>query len=418
MICVLHAKMRILENLIMCVVGRTRTTDIAQELQITETIAKRVRLLPGCQQFAFRKPDDSYETENNSDSEKMQVPYINGPQVDVIFNNFKIIFAGIISQEEIILWELMRVILQCFVCGTTDMLAEKDFSINIQQQLIDACIRLIKTVYPSQLFGHYVHIILIHSVDLRIKYGSLLRFANEGLESAHNTITDVKTRQTNGGGGRFSYQEAPEVQIMLHLLRKLYLTSKLKFPWIISKLKPQQALADKQMRTYRKRITKCLDHASWILSNDFLVEYANIAGAADLPSVTQDTLEDQIVQQLAKEVECRLVFEARDSITVVPLQQQIPSYTFEQTFTLNLPPPPLIGNTRQTPNTPTQSMQQPMIHNVQLLPPPPASTKTAFVIQPPQRRAVPQHRSLMPPNLTSNNIHFVFCDESGTKTNK
>lgn len=298
MICVLHARIRIVENLLTCTFNRTRSHRSQTELELITTITNRIRQTPQNSQFAFRKEEKKTIVEKQyADAQPLSIPFMNGPQVDSLLEHFETVFDGYMRDDEKILWKMVRVVLQCHLNGTEKMLALPAFNIKYQRQLCRAIPKLMVKTYPSQHFAHYSHMVFIHSADLREKYqeqfgGSLVKFSNEGLESHHNGLHHVHQHGTNDSGGRSPV--AAVVQIMLHSLRKLYTTVQYNLPWNFLKQKTIAVVEDKLIQKYEGWINQTKEHVNWILHSsdtDFNKRFATISGATKLPSILEQNIE-------------------------------------------------------------------------------------------------------------------------------
>lgn len=196
-ICVLHCKMRIIENLIMNWL-QTISNAIDYDEQVQE-LTKRIRKIPGCSQFEFRTEKRDQE-DDDPDQVNLKTPYLNGSQAEQILIKFEQIWTGILDILQIVIWKLAHVVLLCYVCASTEHLQEKEFNLMTYRKILLAWGRVLQIRYPASKFAFYIHVVIVHSADLLEKYKCLVKFSNEAVESLHCLIDQQRDRGTSDGG--------------------------------------------------------------------------------------------------------------------------------------------------------------------------------------------------------------------------
>jgi hypothetical protein len=191
-ICTLHMKMRTVSNLLKQILLRINDQDDVNEIRT------RIRSLAGCSRFDFRKEKNQDEDEDDLDQLSIEIPYLNGTQINSILANFEMILNGIADPIELMIWSLHRWIIFKYVDCTSDDLQGLD--LDELRNCLSSLGILLSFRYPASKFAYYFHIMIKHLPDLIEKYGSLSRFANEGTENVHSLHMKAKTRSTSSGG--------------------------------------------------------------------------------------------------------------------------------------------------------------------------------------------------------------------------
>jgi len=168
MFCPLHAKLRIVSNLLKYFL-KTRSS--------IEEVETKLRSLPGNSNFKFRQKEASIEDENQFDQSDVEVPFLNGSQCNLLLKEFPRLFS--LSQAVRDIWRLVQYLFQNWIDASEKKVSAQRFS--DLETALKRLSQLLKRAYPGQMFGYYFHIIICHLPDVLQKYGSVSQFSNQGL---------------------------------------------------------------------------------------------------------------------------------------------------------------------------------------------------------------------------------------------
>ncbi len=231
-ICVLHAKQRIIERLILLLTGGTR--------EGVSKIIERIRGLPGLNRFNITpKP-------NIVDHTLMQyrVDMLTGDQCDVILSHYLSIVDNDASEVVRRIWYNTSVIVFEYLEATTDELKVR--SLTDLRKTLDQWGKDLTAIYGQKAFSYYVHIVFAHLPQLLTDFGSLLLFSGQGFEHSHKLHRLAWKRITSGGGAVSTkkIKTNPIEQLLVWQCRRILMTLK---------------LSDRNWTPIVKRKRKCVD---------------------------------------------------------------------------------------------------------------------------------------------------------------
>lgn len=227
-ICILHAKQRIVERLILLLTNGIQS-------RIVEII-RRIRNLHGLNRFNIQpKPGNSLVN--------IRVDMLTGAQCDTILKNYLSILGDDEPPLVKAIWKQSCVILLDYMEATNEMLVGYDPK--VLSTILDEWATNLRAVYGCKAFSFYVHIIYGHLPDL-LSCGSLQPFSGQGFEHSHKEHRVAWSRLTsNGGAVSTARQETnPIEQLLLWQNRKLLLAYE---------------VIDKQWSRVHKRRTKTVE---------------------------------------------------------------------------------------------------------------------------------------------------------------
>jgi hypothetical protein len=181
MLCPLHAKLRIVSNLLQLY---CKTTAELMQVQ------SKLQELPGNSNFQFRmeKPGKisklllklndfpDIEDEYELDQPRVEVPFLNGTQCNLLLNHFPRLFPLKASERKI--WILTRYLFKYWVDASPERIATQNIS--DLNQTLDQLQQLLTLTFPTEKFSFYWHILIAHLPDLIREYGSVSQFSNQG----------------------------------------------------------------------------------------------------------------------------------------------------------------------------------------------------------------------------------------------
>jgi hypothetical protein len=264
--CVLHAKMRLFDNIVRAIVikGASIDPNITDSEKLKEKITERIRMIPVCPDFKFRSTNQNSkqkEETNDCDQDIEDMPFTNGVQVDAIFASLENVFEGVILDEDLKLLKMIRAIIYGWLVAPQYELElpERDID-KYYRPLLTATGNLIQMSFGGKSMGHYFHLILVHSAHVmqQITYEqerllklneiihsednylkeyaesliqdegiimkhsvnlpkrpvlALIKYCNEAVESNHHQQEKLE-KKTNIGGGRPGKDETMERSVM------------------------------------------------------------------------------------------------------------------------------------------------------------------------------------------------------------
>lgn len=171
MICILHGKMRLLDNLILAIITKAKIKDGSTYDNFKQKITEQIRSISGCQQFKFRETDKYSKKQKDQcddiDQEPEDMPFMNVVQVDSIFANLNKIFHDLIESHDLKLLKLFRGIIYGWLTASQYKLELPERYIDITyRSLLKITGQLSLVTFAGKSLGHYSHIVLVHSPHL------------------------------------------------------------------------------------------------------------------------------------------------------------------------------------------------------------------------------------------------------------
>ncbi len=185
-ICLLHLKQRVSENLI-CNLLRKNTMNIIvkffhEDLRATDWNFER-------------------DTELGSHQANYRAKMIKGPIVDLLMTKYEILLEKIgADMQEKALWKCWKELLQLLEVPNQKRLKIDVAKIKTKGEEFVALWR--DRYGTTKYYSDYCHIITDHLSDLIEEYGSLSVYSTQCFERAHSDIHFLWESQTNHGGGR------------------------------------------------------------------------------------------------------------------------------------------------------------------------------------------------------------------------
>ncbi len=107
---------------------------------------------------------------------------------------------GFVSEEEFVLWQQLEEIWNIVHATEETVQTWKTEGFETQKVKLEEFGKRWLVAYPTFLYSFYLHIVVCHTVELWNRFGSLLRWTNQGSESSnyHHRMTLVRMG-TNGG---------------------------------------------------------------------------------------------------------------------------------------------------------------------------------------------------------------------------
>lgn len=114
MFCPLHAKLRVVGNLLVLFVKSKKNQ---REL---EKIEKKIREIPLNRKFQFRQKPETLDATLDTDQVDVEAPFLNGTQADALLQHFPVIFQGQIKRAEEHIWKLTAYIFHSWIDVSQD----------------------------------------------------------------------------------------------------------------------------------------------------------------------------------------------------------------------------------------------------------------------------------------------------------
>ncbi len=211
-ICILHAKQRIVERLLLLLTHG--------EQERIDKIVNRIRRLLELNRFNISSKEgkrDSFLT--------MRIDMLTGSQCDTILKHFLAIIEDMCVDTDTdllhqMVWKQSSIIHLAYMEATTPELVNYNQSDLVE--LLNDWADNLHQLYGEKAFSYYVHIIYAHLPQL-LANGSLQPFSGQGFEHSHKEHGVAWKRVTSGGGSVSSSRvdTNPIEQLMVWQNRKL-----------------------------------------------------------------------------------------------------------------------------------------------------------------------------------------------------
>ena len=206
--------MRIIGNLIKVTLYKVLDVDCV------ELIEENISKLPKLAGFKFR---EVVKQINNDDYDQLEfeVPYLSGEKCTMILLNHRLVFGKTHDVLEEFIWDLVKIILLCWVESTDKFIEDKHGDLTELTELLLALSRCLTYRYAGVSLGWYMHMLIKHIEYLILQHKGLKKYCNEGSEALNALCMLIKDRSSNCGGGKGKVSLLE--QILLLILRRLYI---------------------------------------------------------------------------------------------------------------------------------------------------------------------------------------------------